>query len=513
MRVVVDSIRMREADRLTIEMLNSNGIILMEHAGTACVRELEKEFGRRLIEKKVLCIAGKGNNGGDAIVVARQLKSKGVNVKLILLAKPDDYKGDARFQLEIIRNYPVEIEVIDKDRSDGLEVFRKNLSESDIVVDGIFGTGLSKPVEGFYRKIIDAINNDFNGFVLSVDIPSGLFADKSTDIYSHIKANLTVTFGKIKPCHVLYPASKSCGRVVEDWITIPDFVFEKVGEYFYLIGKDDIKPLKKDFPPDSHKGTFGHAGIISGEKGKLGASILASFAALKSGCGLSTVYIEESDYPFVSSFYPEVMFYLAKVKNSDDFLTEFLNTKSAVLIGQGLGVGEYQKSLVKKVIKLFDKPIVFDADVFKNFTVDEFAEYTKGKEIVLTPHPGEMSSFTGYSTKEIQENRIEVAKEVSLKTGAVVVLKGYQTVIANREKVFVNTTGTSALGTAGSGDVLGGIITSLICQGYSLINAVLLGVISHGLAGEIAENAEGREGVTAGSLIDKISKALNYGIE
>ncbi len=512
MRTVIDSSRMREADRITIEMLNSNGIILMEHAGTACVRELKKAFGNNLIDKKALCVVGKGNNGGDAIVVARQLVSMGVNVKIVLFAKGEDYKGDAKFQLEIIRNYPIEVEVIDKERENGIDVFRDLLIDVDIVVDGIFGTGLSKPVEGFYKRVIDAINNDFDGFVLSVDIPSGLFADKSVNSFPHIKSDLTVTFGKIKPCHVLYPACKSCGKVVEDWITIPQFVFQKVGDYFKLVEKEDIPELKKGFPESAHKGTFGHAAIISGERGKLGASILASFAALKSGCGLSTVYIDQSDYPLVSSFYPEVMFYLAKVKSDEESLKDFLKDKSAVLIGQGLGVGDYQRSIVKKVFNTFDKHFVLDADVFKNFNLEELSEICKGKSVVLTPHPGEMASLTGYSTKEINENRIEIAKEVAEKTGAVVVLKGYQTVVAYKDKLFVNNTGSNALGTAGSGDVLGGVITSLLCQGYSTLDAVLLGVSAHGLAGEIAEKNTGREGVVAGDIIETISKALNYGV-
>ncbi len=512
MKEIVNSSRMREADRITIEMLNSNGIVLMEHAGTACVRELKKAFGNDLNNKKVLCVAGKGNNGGDAIVVARQLVSMGVNVKVVLLAKREDYKGDAKFQLEIIRNYPIEVEIIDKERENGIDVFKNLLNGINIVVDGIFGTGLSKPVSGFYREVIEAINNQFKGFVLSVDIPSGLFADKSVNSFPHIKSDLTVTFGKLKPCHVLYPACKSCGEVVEDWITIPEFVFQRVGEYFSLVGREDIARLKKDFPENAHKGTFGHAAIISGERGKLGASILASFAALKSGCGLSTVYIDESDYPLVSSFYPEVMFYLAKLKSDEKSLKDFLKDKSAVLIGQGLGVGDYQRSIVKKVLNTFDKHFVLDADVFKNFNLEELSEICKGKSVVLTPHPGEMASLTGYSTKEINENRIEMAKEVSDKTGGVVVLKGYQTVIAYKDKLFVNNTGSNALGTAGSGDVLGGVITSLLCQGYSTLDAVLLGVLAHGLAGEIAEEKRGREGVVAGNIIENISKALSYGV-
>ncbi len=511
MKVIVDSSRMREADRITIEMLNSNGIILMEHAGTACVRELEKEFGNKLKEKKVLCVAGKGNNGGDAIVVARQLYSKGVNVKVVLLAKREDYKGDAKFQLEIIKNYPIEVEIVDKERETGIEVFENLVKNYDIVVDGIFGTGLSKPVAGFYADVIEKINKS-DKFVLSVDIPSGLFADKAIDNLVHIKADLTVTFGKLKPCHVLYPARESCGKVVEDWITIPDSVFKRVGDYFKLVEKTDIPLFKKNFKPDAHKGTFGHAAIISGERGKLGASVLASYAALKSGCGLSTIYLDESDYQIISSFYPEVMFTLAKVKSDETSLRNFLEGKSAVLIGQGLGVGEYQRNLISKVIDIFDNPIVFDADVFKNYKIEEFVEFSKGRQFVLTPHPGEMASFTGYSTNEINQNRIEIAKEVSLKTDSIVVLKGYQTVIAFKEQVFVNNTGTNALGTAGSGDVLGGIITSLLCQGYNLLDAVILGVLSHGLAGEFAEEECGREGVLAGDIIEKISKALNYGI-
>ena len=512
MKRIVDSGRMRKADEITINMLNNNGILLMEHAGTSCVRELKRVFGNELNSKRVICVAGKGNNGGDAIVVARQLVSMGVDVKLVLLAKEGDYRGDAGFQLNIIRNYPVEIEVIDKERENGIGVFKGILRDADIVVEGIFGTGLTRPVSGFYKDIIDEINNDFNGFVLSVDIPSGLFADKSLDNLPHIKADLTITFGKLKPCHVLYPACKSCGKVVEDWITIPEFVFERVGSYFSIVERDDIPALRKNFPEDAHKGTFGHAAIFSGERGKLGASILASYAALKSGCGLSTVYLSKDDYGLVSSIYPEVMFFLAEKKDDEGFINEFLKNKSAVLIGQGLGTGEGEKGFVKKVLELVKTPVVLDADVFKNFNVEELSGLIEGRDAVLIPHPGEISSFTGYSVKEVQENRIEIAREVAEKTGAVVVLKGYQTVVAYKGEVFVNSTGSNAMGTAGSGDVLGGVITSLLCQGYSLLNSALLGVLSHGLAGEMAEKEIGREGVVAGDIIGFISSALNYGL-
>ncbi len=512
MRSILDAGRMRKADEITINMLNNNGILLMEHAGTSCVRELKRVFGNELKNKRVICVAGKGNNGGDAIVVARQLVSMGVGVKLVLLAREGDYRGDAGFQLNIIRNYPVEIEVIDKERENGIEALKGILSDADIVVEGIFGTGLTRPVSGFYKDIIDTINNDFDGFVLSVDIPSGLFADKGLDNFTHVKADLTITFGNLKPCHVLYPACKSCGKVVEDWITIPEFVFKRVGSYFNLVEMDDIPALRKGFPEDAHKGTFGHAAIFSGERGKLGASILASYAALKSGCGLSTVYLSKNDYGLVSSIYPEIMFFLADKKDDEGFISEFLENKSAVLIGQGLGIGKSEKDFVKKVLKATDIPVVLDADVFKNFNLEELSDLIDGKDAVLTPHPGEMSSLTGYSVKEVQEDRIEVAREVAKKTGAAIVLKGYQTVVVYKGKVFVNSTGSNAMGTAGSGDVLGGVITSLLCQGYSLLDSVLLGVLCHGLAGEMAEKKIGREGVVAGDIINFISSALNYGL-
>ncbi len=509
MKSIVNSKIMRNADGLTINMLNTNGIILMEHAGTACVRELKNAFPTGLKDKRVLCIAGKGNNGGDAIVVARQLRSMGVDTKLLLLADPENYRGDAKFQVEIIKNYPLEVSVIKKDDVNAILKVEKLLEQSDIVVDGIFGTGLSKPVTGFYADVI-AIVNRSDTFVLSVDIPSGLFADKNSVDGVHIRADLTVTFGKMKPCHVLYPASKECGKVVEDWITIPHFVFEKVGCYFHLVEREDIKGLRKRFSEDSHKGTFGHIGVISGERGKLGASMLAAFAGLKAGCGLSTVYIEEDNYPLVSSIYPEVMFFTTKVKNDEESLTSFLEGKKAILIGQGLGIGEYQRSLIKKVLGKANIPVVLDADVFRNFTLDELTPVLKNKEVVLTPHPGEMSLFTGLDIKDVQSNRIEVAKDVSIKTGSIVVLKGYQTVIADKEDVFINTTGSNALGTAGSGDVLGGVIASFLAQNYPLRDATILGVAAHGLAGELAEEECGREGVVAGEIISNISRALNY---
>ncbi len=504
MRRVLSAELMRKCDAETIEMLNGNGTILMEHAGTACTEKLFSLFKEELKNKKVLCIAGRGNNGGDAIVVARQLVSKSVNTELILLSEREKYSGDALFQLKLAENYPLKISVLERGK---LVDFLEKINQYQIIVDGIFGTGLSRKAEGFYAELIEGINENFKGFVLSVDIPSGLFADSGEKSGVCIKADCTVTFGKIKPCHVLYPARDYCGEVVENDITIPDFVFEGKN-YFFYVEKEDIGSLKKHFPPDSHKGDFGHVGIIGGEKSKLGASVLAAYSALKGGCGLSTIMLEEEKFSLLPASYPEIMYFLCKNKADGQSLEEFLKGKDAVLMGQGLGIGDYQRETIKKVLEKTEVPVVLDADVFKNYGIKELTPLIRDKEVVLTPHPGEMIAFTSFPKKEVLKNRIETAKKVAEETGAVVVLKGYQTVVASKEKLYVSGTGSSALGTAGSGDVLGGFIASLLAQGYSLEDAAVLGVVAHGYAGEIAEKELGREGVVASSVAEYLPFAL-----
>lgn len=504
MKRVLSAELMRKCDTETIKMLNGNGTILMEHAGTACVEKLFSLFKEELKNKKVLCIAGRGNNGGDAIVVARQLVSRNIAAEVILLSEKEKYSGDALFQLKIIDNYPIKTTVLTGEK---LKSFLNQINQFDIVVDGIFGTGLSRKVEGFFAELIEGINENFKGFVLSVDIPSGLFADRGEKSGVCIKADCTVTFGKIKPCHVLYPARDYCGEVVENNITIPDFVFEGK-HYFFYVEKEDIGFLKRHFPPDSHKGDFGHVGIIGGEKQKLGASVLAAYSALKGGCGLSTIMLEEGNFSLLPVSYPEIMYFLCKNKADGQSLKEFLKGKNVVLMGQGLGIGDYQREIIKKVLEKTEVPVVLDADVFKNYGIKELTPLIRDKKVVLTPHPGEMIAFTSFPKEEVLKNRIETAKKVAEETGAVVVLKGYQTIIATKEKLYVSGTGSSALGTAGSGDVLGGFIASLLAQGYSLEDAAILGVLVHGYAGELAEKELGREGVVASDVAEYIPLAL-----
>lgn len=503
MKPVFSVDEMRQADSLTIDKLNGFGVLLMEHAGTACVNTLKKSFREELKNKNITIICGKGNNGGDGLVIARQLVSDGIGPKVYLME--GNLSKDTELQFNILSHFNVELNKLSKEN---IEEFEKVLRNTDILVDALLGTGLNKEVNGFYAQVIETIKVHHKNFTLAVDIPSGLSGDFGILSEIYLKADFTVTFGALKYCHVFYPSNAICGEIIVDKITIPKSVFEKVDPKLFLSEICDFEFLKKNHKIDSHKGNFGHVGIIGGVPGKLGASLLAGYSALKSGCGLVTILIDKNGYKNFSPNYPELMFEICENHYSLDSINKFIIGKNVIAIGPGFGLENEAKNAVIFLTKTFQGKIVLDADVFKLFNLEEFKELNLSKRVVITPHPGEMSSFLGIPKEQIQRNRLEITKNVAKQLDIITILKGMGTLISDRgEKTILNTTGNSALSTAGSGDVLTGIIASLIGQGYPLFDSAVAGVYLHGLAGDIANEKEGRAFVSATSIIKYLKKA------
>ncbi len=504
MKPVFSVAKMVEADSKTIEKLNGFGVLLMEHAGTACFATLKKIFKEKLKNKNICIVCGKGNNGGDGLVIARQLVSYGYNPKVFIL--DGKLSEDCSFQLNILHNYNIEIMKLTEKN---LNLLENVLKSTDILVDAILGTGLKSEVKGFYKTVIDTINKFYPKFVFSVDIPSGLSGDLGIVSQTFINANVTVTFGAYKYCHIFSPSVDKCGEVIVDRITIPDNVIEEVKPELYISELSDFTYLINSKDKNTHKGTFGHVGIIGGRRGKLGASILAGYSALKAGAGLVTILTDEKGYNSVSSYYPELMFKIAENPYSKSEIEDFVKDKQSIIIGPGLGLDSVAKNSVKFLAECYEGSVVLDADIFRLFSVNEFKKLGFAKKAVLTPHPGEMAYFCGIPTNILQSNRLQYVKEVASQLNVVCVLKGKGSLICNEGELTVyNSTGSPALSTAGSGDVLAGIIASLIAQGHPVFESAVAGVHLHGFAGDLAEEKEGRAFVSATTIVDYLKNVF-----
>ncbi len=505
MEAVLTADQMRKADSITIERLAGNGLLLMEHASSACVRELFRRFGSGLKQMKVLILAGRGNNGGDGMAIARQLHSKGVSVSVIVPGNLKKISAAAAFQLSLLKNFNLSIENPVNEFSD--ETILK-IRSSDLIVDAMLGTGLKSAPRGIVADAIEILA-EYNGFVFAVDVPSGLNSDSGAIPGQAVRANVTVTFGKMKRCHALSPSCLYCGEVIVDDITIPDEVFEEVDSNCFLVERDDVVSRLKIPQADAHKGTFGHVFVAGGMPGKLGASVLAGRAALLSGSGLVSILLSPENYTVIGPMAPELMVSLYNDPYDEASLLQALKGKDVILAGPGFGITDSARGNMEKLLSVFRGKVLLDADVFRLFKVNELAGILDGRPAILTPHPGEMAAFHGISIAEVQQDRVKFAVETAVQTGTVTVLKGYRTVIGCPDgKAFVNPTGNTGLATAGSGDVLSGIAASFLGQGMSPVDAAVSAVYIHGLAGDLAADELTARGVTAPAILKGISAAL-----
>ncbi len=499
---------MRTLDSETIENLGLPGIVLMEHAGYKSALIIKDKFPPPGF---VTIICGKGNNGGDGFVIARWLKQWGYFVNVILLTKAERLKGDAKINCDVFRKlYPEEF----VEAPDSIEIVKKYISECEIVVDAILGTGLEKPLSGYFLEVVKTINES-GKFVFSVDIPSGLPSDSGRLIGECVKANITATYGGLKRAHFVYPARKFVGEVYLVDICIPESVKKLVEEGCFLVEEDDVK---KHFPeriPDAHKGNFGHLAILTGSPGKTGAGIMAGEAALKTGVGLVTLYVPESLNIAYEANTLEVMSFPLKDNqgyiSSDniEFLLSELENKDALAIGPGLGQHEDTLKLIEKLISECNIPMVIDADGINLIAKKPEILKKKKAPIILTPHPGELSRLIKVPTQEINQKRLETALEWAKKLNIILVVKGAGTITAIPEgRAFINPTGNPGMASGGSGDVLTGIIGALLAMGITPEKAAYAGVFLHGLSADVAKEATGEYSLTASDMIEGISIVL-----
>lgn len=510
---VVTAEQMQELDRKAIETYRIPGILLMENAGREATEAILASFPD-IDKKRVAIIAGKGNNGGDGFVIARHLMNRKMAVKVILLTDPKSLRGDAETNHYIFHR--MKGEIISAPSAKDYQKIKRDVEKADLLVDAIFGTGLDAEVRGYYREVIDHLNS-LNKPIIAVDIPSGLNANTGKPLGTAIRASLTVTFGLPKLGLLLSPGTDYVGTLKIVDIGIPKNLVEEEKIQTHLLEGEEVRQfLSIPRRSDTHKGDYGHLLVIAGSVGKTGAAAMVCEAALRMGAGLVTLAIPKSLNPIMEMKLTEVMTEpLPETPKQTLSLRAFnsilrlCENKKAVVIGPGLGTFKETQSLILKLIKSIDLPIILDADGLNALATQPKLLPTSNRSIVLTPHPGEMARLIHSTVKEVQENRIGVCKHFSQSTHAYLILKGYRTLIVTpKGEVFINPTGNSGMATGGTGDVLSGMIGGLICQGFDLLSCLQASVYLHGLAGDRVARELGEKSLVATDLIRKIPDLL-----
>ncbi len=513
---VVTPEQMRKIDECAIREFGIPGILLMENAAAAVAAEAAAmiEGGGRL----VTVVAGRGNNGGDAFAAARLLHSKGVNIRAYLIGRKEDISGDALVNMNILERIGIDICELAEECS--TESFSEDLTASALIIDGIFGTGLSRDVTGFAAAVIGLMNA--SGLpILSIDIPSGIDGRYGTIKGACIKAAATVTFCMPKSGLLLNPGCEYTGRLIIADIGIPPLAIIKQEIKTWIIDRQMAVSLLPGRKPDSNKGDYGRAFIISGSNGMTGSGCLASAAALRAGAGLVYAGVPASLAPIYCSKLTEPIVIRLEdggtgvlTASCCESIQEMLDRMDAVAIGPGLTVTEDIKKIVKLVIENCKAPLILDADALNAISGDPSVLKTLRAGAVVTPHPGEMARLMGVDIKDVQADRVGNALKFAAEYGVIVVLKGSRTIVAYPDgSVFINLTGNAGMATAGTGDVLTGIIAGIAAQGVDAGAAAVAGVYLHGLAGDAAADYKGMPGILAGDLVDFLPVTIKEAVK
>ncbi|MBN1894059.1 NAD(P)H-hydrate dehydratase [bacterium] len=509
MRKLLTAEQMRETDRFAIQKLGIPGIVLMENAGRAVADQAE-----RMLENcrggKVLILCGKGNNGGDGFVAGRHLANRGFEVLFLLAGDRKEIRGDARTNLEITESMGLPVV-----RTTGKKSLLK-ISRPALIIDALLGTGFSGKVRSAALDAIRWING--SGVpVLSVDVPSGLNCDDGTFNPECVQADATVTLAEIKRGCILPPGREKCGSLTVADIGMPRFIRGAASGDVFLLQKEDIGSWLPERPPDAHKGRFGKILFLAGSTGMTGAAVLSTTACLRSGAGLVllgipaglNVILEQKCTEVLTRPLPSTPEGGLSLEAESEIL-RLLSWADVLAIGPGLGSHSETRELVRRVMRRCRLPMVIDAD-----GLNALAGFTDWKSLkavkILTPHFGELSRLTGLKAEEIEKNRFAAVREWSGRFGSILVLKGSPTLIGvPAGEIYVSCTGHSGMATAGSGDVLTGMIAGFLGQACGPLEAAACGVFLHGLSGDLAAEKTGRRSLMAGDLIQGIPDAFRH---
>jgi ADP-dependent NAD(P)H-hydrate dehydratase / NAD(P)H-hydrate epimerase len=520
---ILKAAQMAEVDRLTTERYRIPSILLMENAGRSVADELEKECPG-ILGKRILILCGRGNNGGDGFVVGRYLSLRGASPTILFFSDPDKLRGDALANWEILQAMGLDIRILPTTAE--AKTFLKKLPPPDVIVDALFGTGLSKPIGPDFRPMVDWINAAaLTSFVAAVDIPSGLLADAPEIPGPAVKANLTVTFSALKIAHVIPPASDYAGKVVLAAIGSPAALYENPEYQLHLIDTDLVRKAIPERPRDAHKGAYGHIYVVAGSRGKAGAALMTGLAALRSGAGLVTLWVPRTVQRDLLGRFPELMIEGLPETEVESFDRSGIDTilsqsgqVDALVLGPGITTHPSTKMLVWEVVRCSPVPIVLDADGINAFAPPaEPLRNESGQPIIITPHPGEMARLIGKKIPEIQRDRLESARDFAVRHRCHVILKGFQTIVANPEgELHLNPTGNPGMATGGTGDILAGMVGRFVA-GWNLTNRgpehslseyLSAAVYLHGLAGDLAAAEEGMESLIATDLLSYLPQTF-----
>ncbi len=515
---LVTAEEMQMMDKETIRTFGIPGRTLMESAGRGAFTILLNTFPD-IFSKKAGVVAGPGNNGGDAFVMARYLMNKGIHTNIFILGPKEKISGDAKANLDLV-------EILLQKKSCGsltqihspedFNRIKPELLRNDIFIDGILGTGLNCDVRGFFKDIIAVINKSLSP-VFSIDIPSGLNADTGKPMGICIKARVTASFAHPKAGHILYPGNKYTGRLEVVDIGIPEFITEKFNPRLNLLEDKDVASLFPLRDPEAHKGKFGHLLILAGSTGKTGAAALAANAAMRCGTGLVTLAVPESLNLAMEPQVTEAMTYPLPddgqgilTESSFEIISKAAEGKDAIAIGPGIGTDKSTKKLIEKLIENMEIPMIMDADCLNLIAENPRILKKAEADIILTPHPGEMARLAGTTTMDIQENRLESARSFAHEFNVTLVLKGANTIISSGDKkAFICTKGNPGMASGGMGDVLTGMIAGFKAQGLSCEDAAAAGVYIHGLCGDELSCKVGSFGFLASDIIKEIPGTID----
>lgn len=500
MMKIFNSDQVREIDEYTIKNEPVLSVDLMERAAVRLFKWFSEKFER---SKHVLIFAGPGNNGGDGLALARILAANRYDPEVFYVKfteKTSDDWLENRQRLEKFTTVPFNI----ISKSDDFPV----ISSDDIIIDAIFGSGLTRPVEGLPAEVIKHINQS-DSTKISIDIPSGLFAENNTkNSYDCVvKTDYTLSFQFPKISFLFVENEMFTGQ----WIVLPiglnTTAIKNISTPYFFIQNEDVAPMIRSRKKFDHKGMFGHGLLVAGSHGKMGAAVLGAKAALRSGIGLLTCHIPSEGNLILQSTVPEAM---SETDNSEMFISDDLETDkfSAVGIGPGLGTEQESQKVLQNLLLTCKKPMVIDADALNTLGLNRNWFSLLNENIILTPHPKEFERLT--CPAENSYSRLQNQKEFSKTHNCIVVLKGAYTSVSTPDgKVYFNSTGNPGMASGGSGDVLTGIILSLLTQGYAPENAALAGVYLHGMAGDIAAEKSCFESMLASDIINEIGHAYN----
>lgn len=490
--------QIRQWDQYTILHEPIASIDLMERAAGKCADWLERN---NYTDKAFHIFCGKGNNGGDGLAIARMLAERRCTITVYILEF--GHKGTDDFQINLARlhQYP-EIEIRFVQTAENFH----GLDNSDIIIDALFGSGLNRGLEGVTANLVNHINQSGCG-IISIDIPSGLFTDRSSLGETIVKASHTLSFQCFKQAFLIAENSEFIGEVhILDIGLHPGFLNSAFSKH-ELTDDTLIRTIYKPRNRFGHKGNFGHALIVAGSYGKIGAAVLSAKACLRSGVGLLSCHIPKCGYDILQTAVPEAMVMTDFNSSFNTKIEDDLSKYKSIGIGPGIGTATETKTMLQEILKNYSIPVVLDADALNSIASQKEMLKLIPAGSILTPHPKEFERLFGETPNEF--DRIELALQKAKELNVIIVLKGHHTLIATPGgQGFFNSTGNAGMATGGSGDVLTGILTGLLAQGYSGIDTAILGVYIHGLAGDMAAEEKSMEAMIAGDITEHLPDAF-----